>query len=161
MGLEEDLRRELEGFSRLAVIGIGSEIRGDDGAGIYIMNELQRKMNSAGVEFLIGGTTPENLSGPLRRMKPSHILMIDTTKMGMKPGEGALVDPAKIGERGFSTHTFSLAKIADYFKEITGAEVVFLGIEPKSNDLGEGLSAEVTQGADELVRKIISVLSVL
>ena len=154
MGYIEELKRELGKFNKLAVIGIGSDIRGDDGVGLYIADQLSKEVKDQKVEFLLGGTTPENLSGPLRKMKPSHILIIDAAKMGRRSGEAALVDPKKIGERGFSTHTFSLAKIADYFQQITGAEVLFLGIEPETADFGESLSEEVRSAADKLIEEL-------
>ena len=154
MNYIEELKQVLNGFNKLAVIGVGSEIRGDDGAGIYIVNELKKRIEDPKIEFLVGGTVPENLSGLLRKMKPSHILIIDAAKMGKRSGEAALVDPKKIGERGFSTHTFSLAKIADYFQQITGAEFLFLGIEPETADFGESLSEEVRSAADKLIEEL-------
>lgn len=97
-----------------------------------------------------GGTTPENLSGVLRKLKPSHILFIDAAPMGKKPGTIALIDPKDIGGITFSTHSFSLGKIADYFQKETGAKIIFLGIEPKALGFGEALSPELRAAADQV-----------
>jgi len=155
----DELSKILRDFKKLAIIGIGSELRKDDGIGLYIIQKLKVKIQNDRVEILEGGTTPENLSGVLRKIQPSHILMIDAAKMGKEPGDYAIVDPETVKGIGFSTHTFSLGKIAAYFKEITGAEIVFLGIEPKEIDFGEGLSGEVLGAAAKISDQLEAALA--
>jgi hydrogenase 3 maturation protease len=127
--------------------------------GLYFAEKLKKKITSDKIEIMIGGTTPENLSGVLRKMRPSHILMVDAAELGKPPGSAALVDPNNIRESGFSTHSFSLGTIARYFNEISGAKIIFLGIQPKMVAFSEGLGPEIKQAADRLVDEISSVLT--
>jgi len=146
----DELKTRLEGFTKVAVIGIGSEIREDDGVGVHIIKKLKLEIKNEKIELLEGGTTPENLSGVLRKLKPSHILFIDAAPMGKSPGTVSLIDTKDIGGITFSTHSFSLGKIADYFQKETGAKIVFLGIEPKALGFGEALSPELRAAADRI-----------
>ena len=154
----DDLKQKLQGFSKLAVIGIGSELKSDDAVGIHIIQKLKTKIKNEMILILEGGTTPENVSGVLRKFGPSHILMIDAASMGKAPGSVTLIDPGRITGAGFSTHTFSLATIAGYFKEITGAVVLFLGIEPESVTFGEGLSPAVQLAAERVEEELAALL---
>jgi hydrogenase 3 maturation protease len=149
----DELKTWLEGFTKLAVIGIGSEIREDDGVGVCIINKL-KDLKSDKFEPLIGGTTPENLSGVLRKLKPSHILFIDAAPTGKSPGTVSLIDTKDIGGITFSTHSFSLGKIAEYFRKETGAKIVFLGIEPKALGFGEALSPELRGAAEQVAGRL-------
>jgi hydrogenase maturation protease HycI len=155
----EDLKRELQGFTSLAIIGVGSDIRGDDNVGLYIAEKLKRDLKDARCKVLLGGTTPENLSGTLKRMKPSHILLVDAASSGKKPGEISLIDPKDISGVTFSTHTFSLETLADYLKETIGAKTVILGIEPKTLKLDDKMSKEVLEAADRATALILSLLN--
>jgi len=156
--MEEELKRALADFKKIAIIGVGSEIRGDDGVGLLIAEKLRAKVKGKKCEILIGGTTPENLSGTLRRIKPSHILLVDAASSGKKPGEISLIDPKDISGVTFSTHTFSLETLADYLKETIGAKTVILGIEPKSVKLDDKMSKEVLSAAKEAIRLVKSAL---
>lgn len=140
-----ELKDKLQGFTKLAVIGVGSDIRNDDAAGIHIANQLKETLKDERVEILIGGTTPENLTGVLKRMAPSHILLVDAAQMRKAPGTIEIIDPEKIKGEGFSTHTFSLRELAHYLQETTKAKIVVMGIEPKDINFGETLSEEVKQ----------------
>src|SRR5690349_19061121 len=73
--------------SRLAVIGIGQELCGDDGAGCAVIQSLQeRRGPSETFLALDGGCAPENQTGPLRRFRPSLVVLVDAAQMGIEPG---------------------------------------------------------------------------
>jgi len=151
------LKKEIEGFKKLAIVGVGSEIRNDDGVGIHVVNELKARIKNPAVECLIGGTAPENLTGVLKRIKPSHVLLIDAAGTGQQPGTITLIEPSRIKSGGFSTHTLSLKELAAYLEQEIKATVFVLGIEPKDINFGEELSPEVRRGAEEAVELVIAV----
>ncbi|MDD5382463.1 MAG: hydrogenase maturation peptidase HycI [Candidatus Margulisbacteria bacterium] len=153
-----DLQRELEGFNKLAIIGVGSEIRNDDGVGIYVVNQLKEKIKAPNVECLIGGTVPENLTGALKKIKPSHVLLIDAAGTGQQPGAITLIDPARIKSGGFSTHTLSLKELAAYLEQEIKTTVLVLGIEPKNINFGEELSPEARRGAEVAISLVLAAL---
>lgn len=154
---KKSLEEAVQGFKRISIIGVGSEIRGDDRVGLYVAEKLKKEVLGARCEVLIGGTTPENLSGTLRRSKPSHVLLIDAASAGKAPGTISIIYPSQISGVSFSTHSFSLETLADYLKQTIGARTIIIGIEPKNLDLTEEMSDEVLKAGDEVI-KIISSL---
>ena len=46
--MADELKKELADLTRLAVVGVGSEIRNDDGVGIYVVNQLKEQLKIRG-----------------------------------------------------------------------------------------------------------------
>lgn len=129
---------------RIAVVGVGQRLRGDDGAGPAV---AQRLAPLAGASLLVidGGHAPENCLGPIVRFCPDAILFIDAARGGNAPGELIWLRPDEADSRGGSTHALSLAMLAGYLSAETGAAVQVLGIEPGEMAFGEGLSPVVKE----------------
>ncbi|ABK98229.1 hydrogenase 3 maturation endopeptidase HyCI [Pelobacter propionicus] len=133
--MSETLKARLEGCRRVALLGIGSELRGDDAAGILVVREMGklvsegpfRCLDVAGFE---GANAPENVTGYIRSYKPSHILVVDAAEIGAQVGFCREISISEISETNFSTHTLPLKVIADYLEQSTGADIVVLGIQP-------------------------------
>lgn len=150
-----DLQNRINGYTKLVIIGIGNEMNGDDAAGMFIAKELQKTLKDPKVEIFLGGATPENLTGPIKKTSPSHILIIDAADFGAKPGEIKILDKDQIEGAGFSTHSFPLSVFVDYLKQETGAVVILLGIQPKSMKPGEEISAEVLESSKLILAALI------
>src|SRR5512135_3260488 len=73
--------------ARLALVGIGNLLRGDDAAGILIARALARRpaLQKPNLLVLDSGGLPENFSGVLRRFQPDAILFIDAAELGAAP----------------------------------------------------------------------------
>jgi hydrogenase 3 maturation protease len=81
MKSKPDSFKELKGtrHERIAVVGIGNELNGDDAAGILAARKLSKKYcpqkvdeNSPHPVFIVieAGLAPEAFTGPLRRFRP-------------------------------------------------------------------------------------------
>lgn len=148
----------LRSAHRIAVVGIGSDLRGDDIAGILVIRELRAaagRSRSPGLRLFDGGTAPENLTGEILRYKPSHILLIDAADLGLKPGTIKLIEPGNIGGISFSTHVLPLKILADYLARSHDCQVTVLGIQPGRTDFGRTPSREIQQAARRLARDIL------
>ncbi|MFA4991576.1 MAG: hydrogenase maturation peptidase HycI [Candidatus Omnitrophota bacterium] len=162
-----DLKRLLKDkvgkAQRLAVLGIGSELRGDDAAGIAAAKELDKAVGEkARIKFrtFIGGTAPENLTGEIKKFNPTHLIMIDSAMMGKGPGGIGLIDPVKdVGGVSFSSHRMPLSIMANYLLEFLRCEIIIMGIEPKRLDFNKPLSGPVKSSVARVVRAIKQLLS--
>lgn len=143
--------------NRIVIVGVGSSLRSDDAAGLRIAEEL-RKLDLPSVLVLLGDTAPENVTGEIRRALPSHVIFVDAAKFGETPGAVRLVDSVEIGGMSSSTHTLPLEVIADYLKQELGCRVLFLGLQPKVVEFGEGLSEEVAAAVAETVATLAQAL---
>ena len=60
--------------ARVAILGVGNEMKGDDGAGVRVVRELSQRMPATpGVLLVDAGQAPENFTGPLRRFRPPRL----------------------------------------------------------------------------------------
>jgi hydrogenase 3 maturation protease len=143
----------------LAVVGIGSDLRGDDIAGCLVLRELRvatARSRPKKIRLFDGGTAPENLTGAIGRFRPSHILLVDAADLGEKPGAVKLIEPENIDGMSFSTHALPLSIMADYLERALPCRVLFLGIQPGRTDFGAPPSREIRQTARRLARIILN-----
>ena len=110
------------------LLGIGNEMHGDDGIGIYIARKLHHK-NWISIDCL---TVPENYSGEIARLKPEKVVIIDAADMGLKPGEIRRIPKDKIGRASFSTHSIPISLFISHLEQLTKAQIYLIGIQPKS-----------------------------
>ena len=125
------------------VLGIGNELRGDDGVGPEVARRLSGR---CGVPVVNAGEVPENYLDLVRARSPERVLLIDAADFGGAPGDTALVR-LDVGETTSSrlptTHCASLSVFARYLRTEIGTEVWLLGIQPASLEFGRPLSAPV------------------
>lgn len=102
---------------------------GDDGAGPL----LAEKMLANPLEHwhvIDGGSTPENVVHQIRQLKPSLLLIVDATEMGLMPGYIRFVDPDLIAELFLmNTHNMPLNFLIEQLRDDI-SEILFLGIQP-------------------------------
>ncbi len=142
---------------RVVLLGVGSTIRGDDAAGVRIARRLG-SLHLPGVWALEGGTAPENLTGKIRELSPSHLIIADSADMGEEPGTILLLNPDEIAGISFGTHALSLGVLAGYLRQEAGCEVTIMGIQPRSLDFGAEVSTEVAGVVDEAVEALAACL---
>ena len=149
--LKKILKTKLKGAKRIAVLGVGSELRGDDVAGDLVARELESgckyKCKSPEARFFFGATAPENLTGEIKKFKPSHLIIIDSAELGSKPGTVKVLAPKDIGGVSFLTHRLPTKIMVDYLQKSLDCKVLVIGIQPKSLDFGKQPSKEVKKSA--------------
>ena len=160
--LTKELTARLKGAARVAVLGIGSELRGDDIAGILVINALGRskKINKKiTLKTFEGSTAPENLTGEVIAFKPTHLIIVDSADIGERPGAVLLLRADEVG-RGvsFSTHKIPPKILIDYFAHSLKCEIITIGIQPKSIGFGKPASKAVISSSKSVAASIIAAL---
>lgn len=152
----DHLREFLRDVTRLAVVGIGNELRGDDGVGSFVARVASRWLSGAQIPCLslAGGSAPENLTGPVRRFKPTHILMVDAFDCGWRPGSILVVPESCLGGVTLSSHTLPVAVLYDYFRRAECGKGLVIGIQPACTSFGQRMSGEVRNAARVLVEEL-------
>jgi len=154
----------LAGARKTALLAIGSDLRGDDIAGILVARGLEKAIKKskrpARLKLFIGSTAPENLTGEIIRYRPSHIIIVDTVEMKKRPGTVVLLSPDSIGGGAtFSTHIMPARVLVDYLLEsLNNCAIMMIGIQPKSIRFGEGPSKEVKKTAALISRSIAAIV---
>jgi hydrogenase 3 maturation protease len=149
------------------ILGIGNNLKGDDGVGPYVVGRLNDRLCSpaatpdgaaaagAGMErFAIDcGMVPENSGSVVRQHGPHRVLLVDAAEMGLPPGSARAIPPEKAGLMCVSTHRMPLSLFVSYLKEFC-PNVVLIGIQPERIELGAAMSREVIEAADRLAALI-------
>ncbi len=152
--MRQELERRLKG--KVALVGVGNALRGDDGVGPVLIDWLQARMPGRIPMLLVdGGEAPEAYWGKITAYRPQAVLVIDAVDWGGDPGSVALLE--EVGQRRHpcSTHRIPLNLFLDLLKMGTGADVFVLGIQPKDLTFNAGISPEVLRTV-ELVGDLIA-----
>ena len=215
--ISADIDLFLENCDSLLILGIGNDIRGDDGLGPYIINQLSvlkdyifnnvnsddiidninqyepdnvdkkidffdnvndintgntpldeglnSYMSELNVDvneslinrlnntfFINGGSVPENFTGLIKKINPSHIILIDASLMNKEAGEINIVNKDNIVDISISTHSMSLSYLIKYLQLEKEYNILFIGIEPEIIDLSFELSSKIKDSSDMLVK---------
>nr|MBN2276445.1 hydrogenase maturation protease [candidate division Zixibacteria bacterium] len=144
----------------VVVIGIGNDFRSDDVAGLFIARKI-RESALEGVRVIEGVSDGTSLIDAWNEAKTA--VVIDCVVSGAKPGHIYRFEPLHEDLPaeyfiGYSTHAFSVAesiKLARALGQLPNRLVVY-GIEGGVFKTGSGMSAEVAEAADNLVKQIAS-----
>ena len=129
------------------VLCIGNRDRGDDGAGPRFASMIKGESPHKVID---AGRTPENYTGLIKRLRPETIIIVDTVQFEGRAGEIRLFSGEDLRSGKISTHDVSPKLVIEYLKSSTNAKIYVLGIKPKSNRFGEGVSKEVDESLKEL-----------
>ena len=145
-------------FPRVAILGIGNCLRCDDAAGVLAARALIKQAASReNILILEAGPAPENSTGRLREFAPDLVIFLDAAQMGLPPGAIRWIPDESIDGMSASTHGLPLPILARYLSLDLRCQVVMLGIQAASNEVGECVSPEVLQAVDEVVHGLVEI----
>ncbi len=155
--LRRSLALRLAGARRVVALAVGSPLRGDDGVAGRAA-ELLRGAAPGRLTVLDGATAPENLTGVIRELMPSHLVVIDAVEMGRRPGTVALVAPEDLAGEAISTHRLPLQLTLRYLAHELSCELIVIGIQPATTALGAAMSPAVAAAASGTARLLRELL---
>ena len=139
---------------RIAILGVGNPFRSDDAAGILVVRALAQRENTAGVLICEAGQAPENRTGEIRRYAPDLVLIVDAAEMGEAAGTVRWIAEDDIDGMSASTHSLPLSMLIHYLKLDLNCDVRLLGIQVRSNEVGETASMDVLRAVDDIVEEL-------
>jgi hydrogenase 3 maturation protease len=158
-----DVSRVIEGCadSKIAFLGIGNELKGDDGVGLAVVDKLSAFVEDPSIAVINCHDVPENFTGYLKRFKARCIVLIDATDFGGPPGEARLFElDDVIMSSAVASHKASLEVLGAYLRLQTGATNVFLvGIQPANCDVGDELSPAAAKASATVAEAIGTALN--
>lgn len=153
--LKKELKIRLRGAKRVAILGIGSSLRGDDALGLFFIKGLKLLLKKATMPMPLKlfscGVTPENYTGEIKKFKPSHIIIVDALDIGKEAGSISIIDAKKKSANvSFSTHGLPVRIFTDYLSRYLNLKIIFIGIQAKQVEFGTGLSYEVNKSVNQV-----------
>jgi hydrogenase maturation protease len=131
------------------LVGVGNQLRGDDGLGIEIVSRLRKRLGTRrGVRAHLPSRLPERVLSKLAEER-GRIVIFDAVEASKPPGTiiCSLLAETKYGY--FATHNVPLRLVPGLGEKLS--DVYILGIQPESLEVGDGLSETASRSVDEVV----------
>ena len=147
---------------RVAVVGIGNELNGDDAAGVTVARKLKALIGPAQdlpLRVIDAWTALENVTEMLRSFAPDLVLLIDAAQMRKLPGTIRWLDWRDTIGLSTSTPTLPPYVIAESLVDEIRCEVDVIGIQPYDNSFGMPLSSDVRRAVNEVVSDLQAILT--
>lgn len=141
------------------VLGLGNTLRGDDGVGPRVVEELTCRGLPEGVMALDGGTGGLAVLHVLEGWQ--RVVVVDAADVGLEPGQFACFGPDQVRSAGaadrFSLHHAGLGEVLALADALgrTLPEMVIFGVQPAEIGWREGLSPAVAATLPALVDAVI------
>ncbi|MFK5912729.1 MAG: HyaD/HybD family hydrogenase maturation endopeptidase [Woeseiaceae bacterium] len=128
---------------KTVVLGLGNTLLGDDGVGIYVLNELQSNWQDHGnknsIEFVDGGTLSFTLTETL--YGADNLIVIDAAQLNANPGEVKVftdedMDTFVRTSKCSSVHEVSLSELLDMARllDTLPTRRALIGVQPEIVD---------------------------
>lgn len=153
-------RRKPDHLPRVAVLGIGHELNGDDAAGLMVARALSVRLGHQDRLCVIdAGAAPENQTGTVRAFRPDVVLLVDAAQMDDIPGTVRWIAWQDTTGIGASSHTLPPYMLAKFLVGELGCEVALLGLQPAQNLFDTPLSTPVAAAVEQVVGLLAEELS--
>ena len=147
---QQRLTTAFSNAAKVTIMGIGNDLKADDGIGPYVIEQLQNR-NPSHIELINASTVPENFLNHLIESHPQLILLIDAALMQAEPGTIKLIDKETIGGVAFSSHQLPLTFFIEYLENNITTTILILGIQPYTDEFTQPISNPVQQAASEII----------
>lgn len=147
---------------KITILGVGNELLSDEGVGVHVAKELEKREMPAGVEVFEGGTEGFGLLNLI--CDTDHLVVIDSLKGGGKPGSiyRFNIKDAPDCPDSFKTsvHQIGILEVINLSGLIGKTpETVVFGIEPKKITTGMELSSEVRDKIPRVIDLVLEEIS--
>jgi hydrogenase maturation protease len=140
------------------IIGLGNPLRGDDGIGPAVLEQLATGMKVPGCELVMAGSDAFTVLEHL--VSGERMIIVDCARMGSEPGTVARFDISAVNlyqaDNAVSLHGFRFAEIYAMARSMgVNPDCTVIGVEPEQVVFNEDLSATVRASIPAVIKMII------
>ena len=149
----------------MLVLGIGNLLLQDEGVGVHVIRELERRYRvPPGVEILDGGTSGMELLDTMARRE--HLIVIDAVCTGAAPGTVVQLADAEVPalfRMRVSPHEIGLADVLATLQvtDETPRGISLIGVVPASTELSLELSSTIAACIKPMLAVVVARLAAL
>ena len=147
---------------RIVIIGVGNLLLGDEGVGIHVVEELNKRNLPGNVEVVDGGTGGIALLSLMEGA--DKVIIVDAVLGGCNPGKIYVLDAERLMKgvvKFFSLHEMDLLSTLMIGKELgkLPPELILVGVEPKNyEEYNMDLSSEVRAVIPKVIEVILGLI---
>ena len=143
--------------NKIAVIGLGNNLRGDDGIGIIILESLLNNYKRPGIDYLNFGIASFDLMHRLQDY--DAVLLIDGIVAGLLAGELTIFNLEEVAfsqeDNAVSTHELNLKDIFRLTHNLgIKTKIYIAGIQVQDVSFGESLSQLLKKNLEVMTKQI-------
>ncbi|OGQ86550.1 MAG: hypothetical protein A2512_04385 [Deltaproteobacteria bacterium RIFOXYD12_FULL_56_24] len=149
----------------ILVLGVGNVLLADEGAGVRVVEQLQRRyVFPPQVELIDGGTMGLDLLGYLD--DKTHLFIVDAIISRKPPGSVViekLSDPPAYFRQKISPHQIGLSELLAVasMQDCLPPDITLFGIVPLDLATGLEMSCEVSRAVEQVVLAVVKELALL
>ena len=133
---------------RVALVGIGNPLRGDDAAGCLVARGVQ---GTPGITVFESEDVPERDVLRIVDARPDVVILADAVDLGAAPGAVALLEPDALAGYAPTTHRVPLSLLAALIRRLAATDVFVLAIQPRHLAPGGEVSPAVARSVEAVV----------
>lgn len=146
----------MPGAERILILGVGNILLKDEGIGVHVVRELEKKNLPGNVEVMDAGTAVIDMMPYFENVK--KLIVIDAVRAGREPGTIYRFAPEDIYENNkMSLHQMGLLEALTMSREIgkCPGDAIVIGVEPEIIEPGLGLSEKLSCKVPDIVNTVI------
>ncbi|KXB06213.1 hypothetical protein AKJ52_02440 [candidate division MSBL1 archaeon SCGC-AAA382C18] len=144
------------------IIGIGNPLKSDDGIGVALLREMEKREFPQQVQTFEVGIASMDLLHILEDLDKA--ILIDAVHFGGAPGDYCFFTPDNVDslQESSSPHTADILDVLELSREMGGLpeEIIIMGIEPDDTSFGEGFSKNLEENFPELKKTLYEKIGV-
>ena len=148
-------------MKKVLVLGVGQELRGDDGLGPRIVGEWVRAHPDSANQASVQVCAAPGLELLEHFANVDAVVLVDAVRSGARPGTVHVLNPGQLRAfdgTGRNSHGLGLAEILALGQELSGPllpdPIIILGLEAGPMELGEPLSPDARAAIPAAVAKL-------
>lgn len=136
---------------RIALLGVGNDMKGDDGIGIIASDMVYEDIRNVHDCLLIKTNVPENYIRKIIEFRPNTLIVFDAADFNGKYGEVRLIEEDDIVNFSISTHNSPLSIFFEIIRSEKNMKIHLIGIQKKNTEFGEDISEEILSSLPRVV----------
>jgi hydrogenase maturation protease len=141
---------------KIVFVGLGSETRKDDFAGILFIRYLSRIKPFNKSVLIEAGRNPENYLEKILNADPQAVVFADACEWGGTPGAIKWLNADEINSISISTHSYSIKMVEKFLSMQSSMEFFYLVIQADSTAPGEVISGNIKMSLQDFFSENMS-----
>lgn len=150
IGSTAELAERLRGIvvPTTAIVCIGNEIAGDDGAGVAVARRLA---GTVPWDVFNCQNVPESFLMKIVSRQPASVVVVDALELGARPGAVEVIAADRITGQGPSTHGPAPVVFLEALRRMHPCRQAVVGIQPEQTEFGRPLGEAVAGAVERVV----------
>ncbi|HRD01491.1 MAG TPA: hydrogenase maturation protease [Candidatus Saccharicenans sp.] len=153
------LQAELKGAKKLVILGTGNALKGDDAIGLLVASLLDSHLNryqKKKVKILRAYEMIELYLKKIKRIKPTHIIIVDAINMKTRPGTIRVrrINSINVNNQPGKQLVDGVGDFLEKLASVSSAKIYLVSIQPENLEFGHPITQKTRLSARKIADSI-------